>query len=72
MTPKFHIYRLNQEEAAMETMNKDGEEVTAATHWILPTEDFSGLWENLFYEAGVKESVCIHFFFFFFGWQFFL
>lgn len=40
-------------------MNKDGEEVTAATHWILPVVDFSGLWENLFYEAGVKENVCI-------------
>ncbi|XP_014224884.1 pachytene checkpoint protein 2 homolog [Trichogramma pretiosum] len=57
MNIKIHIYRLNQEEVAMETMEKDGEEISAAAHWILPSEEFYGLWENLFYEAGVKENL---------------
>lgn len=60
MTRKIHIYRLNEEEAATESMTKDGEEISAATHWILPSAEFYDLWENLFYESGVKENViCI-------------
>ncbi|KAJ8680318.1 hypothetical protein QAD02_016105 [Eretmocerus hayati] len=54
---KLHIYRMNQEEAAVETMHKDGEEISAAAHWILPSEEFFGLWENLFYDSGVKENL---------------
>ena len=57
MSAKIYIYRLNQEEVAIETMEKDGEEISAAAHWILPSEEFYGLWENLFYEIGVKENV---------------
>lgn len=57
LTAKMHIYRLNQEEVANETMHKEGEEISAASHWILPSEEFFGLWENLFYDPGVKENV---------------
>ena len=57
LTTVIHIYRLNNEDVALETMHKDGEEIPAAAHWILPSQEFFGLWENLFYETGVKENV---------------
>jgi hypothetical protein len=57
MTIKIHVYRLNQDDIAFETIHKDGEEISAAAHWILPSEEFFGLWENLFYDLGVKENV---------------
>ncbi|XP_058803990.1 pachytene checkpoint protein 2 homolog [Phymastichus coffea] len=57
LTTKIHVYRLNEEEAAIESMNKDGESISAATHWILPSAEFYDLWENLFYEQGVKENL---------------
>lgn len=40
----------------------DSEEVTASNHWILPSSDFIGLWENLIYEDGIKEHVSASYF----------
>ncbi|XP_011495074.1 PREDICTED: pachytene checkpoint protein 2 homolog [Ceratosolen solmsi marchali] len=54
---KIYVYRLNQEDIAIETIHKDGEEISAAAHWMLPSDKFFGLWENLFYDPGVKEKL---------------
>ncbi|XP_059621826.1 pachytene checkpoint protein 2 homolog isoform X2 [Phlebotomus argentipes] len=53
------IYTANRHgpEAEQLQMNGDSEAVTASNHWILPSEDFIGLWENLIFEEGVKESI---------------
>ncbi|OXU26680.1 hypothetical protein TSAR_012578, partial [Trichomalopsis sarcophagae] len=54
---RFYIYRLNQEEAAIETMDKDGEEISASSHWVLPSIEFADLWENLYYNPKIKENL---------------
>uniref|UniRef100_A0A1B0D966 AAA+ ATPase domain-containing protein n=1 Tax=Phlebotomus papatasi TaxID=29031 RepID=A0A1B0D966_PHLPP len=33
------------------------EEVTASNHWILPSSEFVGLWENLIFDDDVKENI---------------
>jgi hypothetical protein len=33
-------------------MEGDGEDLPAASHWIIPSAEFHGLWENL-----IKENV---------------
>lgn len=38
-------------------MERDGEEISASSHWILPSKEFSDLWENLYYNPDVKENV---------------
>ena len=58
-TLRVHVYRLTQENAATETIRTDSDEMSAATHWILPSKDFHGLWESLIYESDVKEHVRI-------------
>jgi hypothetical protein len=53
-------YRLDLEGRQAEVMHRnDGEddEVSAASHWILPSADFHGLWENLIYDSAIKENV---------------
>lgn len=37
----------------------DGDAVPASSHWLLPSSSFLHLWENLIYEEGLKEKVCI-------------
>ncbi|XP_014216425.1 pachytene checkpoint protein 2 homolog [Copidosoma floridanum] len=53
----FFVYRLNEDEAAMETIDKDGEEISTSTHWILPSKEFHGLWETLFYGDNIKDHL---------------
>lgn len=43
---------------SIESGDGDGQEVSAAQHWVLPSRDFNGLWENLIYESNIKENVC--------------
>ena len=38
-------------------MEGDGEDLPAASHWILPSAEFRGLSENLIYESTFKENV---------------
>ena len=38
-------------------MEGDGEELPAASHRILPSAEFHGLWENLIYDSTIKENV---------------
>ena len=48
---QYHIYRLHLEGQQTEVMEGDGEdELPATSHWILPSADLHGLWENRIYE----------------------
>jgi hypothetical protein len=38
-------------------MEVDGEEVPAASHWIIPSAESHGVWENLNYDSTIKENV---------------
>ncbi|KAG7207905.1 hypothetical protein KM043_009496 [Ampulex compressa] len=57
MEIKFYVYRLTQEEAAMETIQNDTEELPASSHWILPSLEFHYLWESLYYDSNIKEDL---------------
>ncbi|XP_033337754.2 pachytene checkpoint 2 protein [Megalopta genalis] len=57
VTLKFHVYRLNEENAATETIGDDSEELTASSHWILPAKEFHFLWENLYFDSTIKEDL---------------
>jgi hypothetical protein len=37
-------------------MKVDGEELPTASHWIIPSAEFHGLWENLIYDSTMKEN----------------
>jgi hypothetical protein len=57
---QYYVYRLDLEGGQTEVMQcNDGEddEMSAASHWILPSADFHGLWENLIYDSTIKENV---------------
>ncbi|KAK3912213.1 Pachytene checkpoint protein 2-like protein [Frankliniella fusca] len=58
--PQIHIYKLNNEGVQVESIESgdgDGQEVSAAHHWLLPSRDFHGLWESLIYESNIKENL---------------
>lgn len=57
---KVYIYRLTDESAATETIRSESDEMAAASHWILPSAEFHGLWENLIYESDIKEHVSVY------------
>lgn len=35
----------------------DSESIPASNHWLLPSPQFMGMWENLLFEPGLKESL---------------
>ena len=51
----YHVFKLNRDGASEEEMQQEGEEdVPVATHWILPSSDLQGIWENLVYDTNIK------------------
>ncbi|XP_034245789.1 pachytene checkpoint protein 2 homolog [Thrips palmi] len=57
---RIHIFKLDDEGVQLECIDSgdgDGHEVSAAQHWVLPSRDFNGLWENLIYESNIKENL---------------
>lgn len=54
---KFYVYRLTQEMAATETLQNDSEELSVASHWVLPSIDFHHIWQHLFYDNDIKNDV---------------
>ena len=51
----YHVFKLNRDGASEEEMPQEGEEdVPVATHWILPSSDLQGIWENLVYDTNIK------------------
>lgn len=51
------LKRLTQEGAATETMKCDSDELSVASHWLLPTLEFHTLWENLYFDCDIKNSL---------------
>jgi len=51
---QYHVYRLDLEEQQTEVMESDGEDSPAASHWIIPSAEFCGLWEDLIYDSTIK------------------
>ena len=53
---EMFIYQLH--DGGEETEQLDSEdEVTAASHWLLPSTQFHGLWESLIYDDDIKNNV---------------
>jgi hypothetical protein len=51
----YRVYKLNRLGSEVEEICQEGEEeVPAAQHWILPNQDFQGVWENLVYDTNIK------------------
>jgi len=51
----YMVYKLNRLGPEVEEICQEGEEeVPAAQHWILPNQDFQGVWENLVYDTNIK------------------
>lgn len=40
------------------TDDMGNEPLPICTHWLLPSADFHGEWENLIYDIKIKENVC--------------
>ncbi|NXP36635.1 PCH2 protein, partial [Leiothrix lutea] len=53
----FHIFHLNEEGPTSENLEEENEDITAAHHWVLPSAEFHGLWENLIYDSEVKSNL---------------
>ncbi|XP_049585796.1 pachytene checkpoint protein 2 homolog [Syngnathus scovelli] len=55
-TISFHIFTLIEDGPSTLSLEED-EELSAATHWLLPAADFHGIWESLVYDNGVKTKL---------------
>ncbi|KAM3872658.1 pachytene checkpoint protein 2 homolog [Diretmus argenteus] len=52
----IHIFSLNEDGPNMLNL-EEGEELSAANHWLLPAAEFHGIWESLVYEDGIKSQL---------------
>lgn len=52
----IHVYQLNTDGAASEELEEE-EDISAANHWLLPSNEFEGLWENLIFDTDVKQQL---------------
>ncbi|CAL4099448.1 unnamed protein product, partial [Meganyctiphanes norvegica] len=57
VTLEYHIFKLDCDGPGMEEMEDGEEDVPAAQHWILPSQDFHGLWDSLIYDDHIKQQV---------------
>ncbi|KAF6037328.1 TRIP13 [Bugula neritina] len=53
---KIHVYQCHQEGPGAEEID-DQEDVSAATHWLLPAAEMEGLWENLIFDSEIKNNL---------------
>lgn len=53
---KLHVFQLQEDGPGMEEL--DDEDLAAASHWLLPSSDFDGLWESLVFDEEIKARVC--------------
>ena len=55
--PIYHIYKLDEDGSAVDEIGiEQGQEVSASTHWVLPSTDFHNLWDTLIYDSEIKEQ----------------
>ena len=51
----YHVYQLQEGGPGMEEL--EDEDLAAASHWILPSRDFDGMWESLVFDEDIKNKV---------------
>lgn len=51
----FHVYQLQEDGPGTEELGD--EDLAAASHWILPSRDFDGLWESLVFDEDIKTKL---------------
>ena len=54
----IYVYQLHDGGEEMEQLDSE-DEVIAASHWLLPSTHFHGLWESLIYDDNIKNNVTI-------------
>jgi len=52
----IYVYQLHDGREETEQLDSE-DEVTAASHWLLPSTHFDGLWESLIYDDNIKNNV---------------
>ena len=52
---EIHVYQLHTDGAGAEEL--DDENMIAASHWLLPSSDFHGMWDSLVYDEPIKMRV---------------
>ena len=52
---EIHVYQLHTDGAGAEEL--DEENMIAASHWLLPSSDFHGMWDSLVYDEPIKMRV---------------
>ncbi|KAL9975130.1 hypothetical protein ACROYT_G012248 [Oculina patagonica] len=50
----IHVFQLHDDGPATEELEED---IAAANHWLLPSEDFHGIWESLIFDSDVKAQL---------------
>lgn len=50
----IHVFQLHDDGPATEELEED---IAAANHWLLPSEDFHGVWESLIFDSDVKAQL---------------
>ncbi|UYV70733.1 TRIP13 [Cordylochernes scorpioides] len=53
---ELHVYREHHDGPGCEDLGEE-EEITAATHWLLPSQDFHGLWDSLVMDSEIKSQL---------------
>uniref|UniRef100_A0A8C0TPK4 Pachytene checkpoint protein 2 homolog n=1 Tax=Canis lupus familiaris TaxID=9615 RepID=A0A8C0TPK4_CANLF len=56
-TIALHVFQLNEGGPSSETLEEETENITAASHWVLPAAEFHGLWDSLVYDVEVKSHL---------------
>ena len=51
---QFYVYQLHDGGPSSEELEDD---ISAANHWLLPAEEFHGLWESLLFDSDVKTQL---------------
>lgn len=54
-TLHYHVYQLQEGGPGLEEL--EDEDLAAASHWILPSRDFDGLWESLLFDEDIKTKL---------------
>lgn len=50
----IHVFQLHDDGPATEELEDD---IAAANHWLLPSDDFHGMWESLIFDSDVKAQL---------------
>lgn len=52
----IHIYSLNEDGPSLLSL-EENEDLSAASHWLLPAAEFHGIWDSLVYDTGIKTQL---------------